>query len=141
MSGPVRRVRVVAALIDEPGVPGRFLAQQRLPAGSRGLLWEFPGGKVEPGESEPAALTRECQEELDVAVEVGRLLWRGEHTYPDLHVELALYRARLVSGEPRPLGAQALRYLTPTEMQALAFCEADLPLLEELANGALGPLD
>lgn len=142
MSGPgPRTVRVVAALIPHPEQPSRFLVQQRLPGGSRALLWEFPGGKVEAGEGEPAALARECQEELDVELAVGRRLWEGRHTYPDLTVELVLYAARIRAGDPRPLGAQALRFLTVAEMQALPFCEADIPLLEELAAGALGPLD
>ncbi|MBF5040876.1 (deoxy)nucleoside triphosphate pyrophosphohydrolase [Aggregicoccus sp. 17bor-14] len=139
-SGAVRTVRVVAALIPQRDAPGRFLVQQRLPGGSRALLWEFPGGKVEPGESEPEALARECREELDVQLAVGRRLWEGRHSYPDLTVELVLYAARIESGEPRPLGAQALRFLTIPEMQALPFCEADIPLLEELAQGRLGPL-
>ena len=83
-----RTVRVVAALIPQPGDGSRFLVQQRLPGGSRALLWEFPGGKVEAGETDEAALARECREELDVVLEVGRRLWEGRHTYPDLTVEL-----------------------------------------------------
>ncbi|HSP81629.1 MAG TPA: (deoxy)nucleoside triphosphate pyrophosphohydrolase [Myxococcaceae bacterium] len=132
---------MVAALIPQPGDDSRFLVQQRLPGGSRGLLWEFPGGKVEPGESEPEALARECQEELDVQLQVGRRLWAGRHEYVDLTVELVLYAARMVSGEPKPLGASSLAFLTPTEMQALPFCEADIPLLGELVEGRLGPLE
>ncbi|MBJ6765540.1 (deoxy)nucleoside triphosphate pyrophosphohydrolase [Myxococcaceae bacterium JPH2] len=139
MTAPApRTVRVVAALIPQPGQPQRFLVQQRLPGGSRALLWEFPGGKVERGESDEAALARECREELDVELRVGPRLWEGRHAYPDLTVELALYGATLVSGEPRPLGAQALAFHTPTEMQALPFCEADVPLLDELLAGRLG---
>ncbi len=136
-----RTVRVVAALIPKPEDGRRFLVQQRLPGGSRALLWEFPGGKVEKGETDEAALARECREELDVELVVGRRLWEGRHTYPDLTVELVLYLARLVSGEPRPLGAHALAFHTPAEMQALPFCEADIPLLDDLVAGRLGSLD
>jgi 8-oxo-dGTP diphosphatase len=136
-----RTVRVVAALIPRPEDGNRFLVQQRLPGGSRALLWEFPGGKVEPGETDEAALARECREELDVELAVGRRLWEGRHTYPDLTVELVLYAARLVSGEPKPLGAHALAFQTPAEMQALPFCEADIPLLNDLVAGRLGSLD
>lgn len=136
-----RTVRVVAALIPRPEDGHRFLVQQRLPGGSRALLWEFPGGKVEPGETDEAALARECREELDVELSVGRRLWEGRHTYPDLTVELVLHAARLVSGEPRPLGAHTLAFLTPAEMQALPFCEADIPLLDDLVAGRLGSLD
>lgn len=137
MSTP-RKVRVVAALIADPADASRFLVQQRLPGASRALLWEFPGGKVEPGESDPAALIRECEEELGVQLEVGALAWETRHEYPDLEVQLALYRARIRSGEPKPLGAQALRFAAPAQMQALPFCEADLPLIELLASGKLG---
>ncbi len=137
-AGVPRTVRVVAALIPQSPEGSRFLVQQRLPGGSRALLWEFPGGKLEPGETDEAALARECREELDVELQVGRRLWEGRHTYPDLTVELVLYAARVLSGEPRPLGAHALRFLTPAEMTALPFCEADLPLLEDLVAGRLG---
>jgi 8-oxo-dGTP diphosphatase len=133
-----RTVSVVAALISRPGDDRRFLVQQRLPGGSRGSLWEFPGGKVEPGETEPQALVRECQEELAVRLAVGRRLWAGRHEYPDLTVDLALYAARLEEGEPRTLGAQALAFLTPEEMLELPFCEADLPPLRALVQGQLG---
>ena len=135
-----RAVRVVAALIPQPGQGSRYLVQQRLPGGSRALLWEFPGGKVEPGESEPQALARECREELGVELQVGRRLWAGRHEYVDVTVELVLYAAQLVSGQPQALGAHALAWLTPGEMKALPFCEADLPLLEALSTGRLEPL-
>ncbi len=133
----MRRVRVVAALIAAPNDPSRYLVQQRLPDGARANLWEFPGGKVEPQEADEPALVREGREELGVELEVGGHLWGGVHAYADLTVQLELYAARIARGEPRPLGAQALRFLTAAEMQALPFCEADLPLLEALARGAL----
>ncbi|MFP2903577.1 (deoxy)nucleoside triphosphate pyrophosphohydrolase [Pyxidicoccus sp. 3LFB2] len=136
-----RTVRVVAALIPSREDAQRFLVQQRLPGGSRALLWEFPGGKVEPGETDEAALARECREELDVELSVGRRLWENRHTYPDLTVELVLYAAKLVTGEPKPLGAHQLAFQTPAEMQALPFCEADIPLLNDLVAGRLGSLD
>ncbi|MFL5318422.1 MAG: (deoxy)nucleoside triphosphate pyrophosphohydrolase [Myxococcaceae bacterium] len=129
-----KQVRVVAALIPDPENPSRFLVQQRLPGKSRPLLWEFPGGKVEAGETDEQALVRECREELAVELKVGALRWETVHGYPDLVVALALYSADLVSGTPQPLSCHALRYATPKEMQALPFCEADLPLLDELVR-------
>ncbi len=132
-----KSVKVVAALIPAAGDPSRFLVQQRLPGKSRPNLWEFPGGKVEPGETAAAALVRECREELEVELEVGRKLWETTHAYADLTVDLMLFAATIVRGEPKPIGSQALKFCTPAEMQALPFCEADLPLLEKLARGAL----
>jgi 8-oxo-dGTP diphosphatase len=128
----VKHVRVVAALIPDPADASRFLVQQRLPGKSRANLWEFPGGKVEPGETDAAALARECREELDVELQVGARRWGTTHAYDDLTVTLELLDARIASGTPKPLGAQALRFCTPAQMRALPFCEADLPLLEEL---------
>ncbi|MDP2271283.1 MAG: (deoxy)nucleoside triphosphate pyrophosphohydrolase [Archangium sp.] len=130
----MKTIRVVAALIADPRDPSRFLVQQRLPDKSRANLWEFPGGKVEPGETDEAALVRECQEELAVELRVGRRLWSTTHEYDDFTVQLELFAADIESGEPKPLGAQALRFCTPKEMQALPFCEADIPLLELLLS-------
>src|SRR5205814_10486769 len=98
-------------------------------------LWEFPGGKVEPGEGERAALARELREELGVRVQVGELYARLEHIYPDLQVELALYRARLHELEdPRPLTAEELRWVPRRALPGLPFCEADVPVLTRLAE-------
>jgi 8-oxo-dGTP diphosphatase len=130
-----KRVRVIAALIPAADDASRFLVQQRPADKSRANLWEFPGGKVEPGESDRSALLRECREELGVELEVGKRLWGTVHDYADLTVELELYAARIREGQPRPLGAQAIRFLKPEEMKALPFCEADLPLLELLSAG------
>jgi len=127
------RVRVVAALIPHPK-GDRFLIQQRPPGLRRGLLWEFPGGKVESGESDAQALVRECREELGVELSVGKCRWVGRHRYEDVEVELVLYEAEILRGTPAPLGAHALRFASLEEMRGLAFCEADLPLLDALAS-------
>lgn len=131
----MKTIRVVAALIADPSDATRFLVQQRLPEKSRANLWEFPGGKVEAGETDEGALARECQEELAVDLAVGRRLWSNTHAYSDLIVQLELFAAEIRKGEPQALGAQAIRFCTPIEMQALPFCEADLPLLESLVTG------
>lgn len=131
----VKHLTVVAALLPDPADSTRFLVQQRLPGASRGSLWEFPGGKVEPLECDEAALHRECREELCVEIGVGRRLAQTSHAYADLQVDLRLFAAVLRSGVPQPLHAQAIRFCTAAEMRGLAFCEADVPLLEALEAG------
>lgn len=135
-SNPKKHLRVVAALIADPA-GGGFLVQQRLPNASRALLWEFPGGKVEPGETDAQALARECREELAVELAVGRLRHETTHAYADLTVTLVLYDGAIVSGVPQPLSCHALRFATPAQMVQLPFCEADVPLIEALAAGRL----
>ena len=127
----MRRVRVVAALVERAGT---VLITRRFDKGERPGLWEFPGGKVEPGEEEKAALVRELREELGVETCVGPLYGRLEHLYPDLHVELALYRVEILPGpEPLPLEAADLRWEPRGELTRLSFCEADVPLVLKLA--------
>ena len=120
---------VVAALIwrDE-----RFLACQRPEHKARGLLWEFVGGKVEPGETREQALVRECREELDVTVVPGEVFMEVVHEYPDLTVHLTLFRTQLPEGEPKALEHNALRWITVQEIDQLAFCPADEVILERL---------
>lgn len=128
----MRRVRVVAAVVRRDG---RILVSRRRADAARGGLWEFPGGKVEPGESEPEALRREIDEELACAVEVGALICRHAHRYPDLEVELAFYACTLPPGaEPRPVGVAALEWAEPGELGTYAFCEADVPVLDTIAR-------
>lgn len=120
---------VVAALIWQGE---RFLACQRPPHKARGLLWEFVGGKVEPGETREQALIRECREELDVTVRVGGIFMELVHEYPDLTVHLTLFHAGIAEGTPRLLEHQALRWLTVKEMDQYPFCPADQAILARL---------
>lgn len=120
---------VVAALIWRGE---RFLACQRPAHKARGLLWEFVGGKVEPGETREQALIRECQEELAVTVEPLDIFMEVTHEYPDLTVHLTLFNARLREGEPQALEHHALRWITVREMEGLTFCPADQEILERL---------
>ncbi len=120
---------VVAALIWQGE---RFLACQRPPHKARGLLWEFVGGKVEPGETREQALIRECREELDVTVRVGGIFMELVHEYPDLTVHLTLFHAGIAEGTPKLLEHQALRWLTVEEMDQYPFCPADQAILARL---------
>ena len=123
---------VVAALIWEGD---RFLACQRPAHKARGLLWEFVGGKVEPGETHEQALVRECREELGVTVAVGECFLRVVHEYPDLTVRLTLFRAAIAEGVPQKLEHADLRWLTVEEMDAYPFCPADEVILQALREG------
>lgn len=120
---------VVAALIWRED---RFLACQRPAHKTRGLLWEFVGGKVEPGETKPQALIRECQEELGVTIEVGEQCMELTHEYPDLTVRLTLFHASIPQGDPRKLEHNDLRWITVEELGDLEFCPADQEIIEKL---------
>jgi len=128
----LRRVLVVAAVIERGD---EVLVSKRFPRGERAGLWEFPGGKVEAGEGERAALFRELREELGVRAQVGELYARVEHIYPDVQVELALYLASLAATEkPRPLQSDEVRWVRRRDLPGLPFCEADVPILTRLAE-------
>ena len=120
---------VVAALIWDGD---RFLACQRPAHKARGLLWEFVGGKVEPGETHAQALIRECREELGITVGVGDLFMELTHEYPDLTVRLSLYHAVIEAGVPQKLEHHALRWMLPSEVDDFSFCPADEDILKRI---------
>ena len=120
---------VVAALIWDGG---RFMICRRPAHKARGLLWEFVGGKVEPGETKAAALIRECREELDITLEVGDVFMDVVHEYPDLTVHLTLFTAKIAAGEPRLLEHSALAWITPDEIGQYEFCPADVEILAKI---------
>ena len=91
---------VVAALIWDQG---KFMICQRPGHKARGLLWEFVGGKTEPGETLEAALVRECREELDITVDVGDIFTQVIHEYPDIHIRLTLFNCTIAEGTPKLL--------------------------------------
>lgn len=124
---------VAAAVIRREG---RILICQRPANKGNPLLWEFPGGKREPGESLESCLARECREELGVEIAVGRLLAETTHAYPDITVHLSFFEAQLVSGDVTRREHAALRWVTPQEMGDYPFCPADIPLLDTLAKTA-----
>ena len=99
---------------------------------ARGMLWEFVGGKVEPGESKEQALVRECREELAVEVAVGDIFLEVTHAYPDITVHLTLFHASIVQGVPQKLEHNDIRYITVDEIPQYEFCPADEVILQKL---------
>lgn len=120
---------VVAALIWDGD---RFMICQRPAHKARGLLWEFVGGKLEPGESRAQALVRECREELAVTVDVGEVFTEVTHVYPDITVHLTLFHAVILSGTPKKIEHNDIRWIAPKEIEQYDFCPADVEILERI---------
>ena len=120
---------VVAALICEGE---KFMICQRPAHKARGLLWEFVGGKVEPGETKEQALIRECREELSVTLSVGDVFMDVIHEYSDITVHLTLFNATIADGVPQKLEHNDIRWITPNEIPNYAFCPADYKPVRKL---------
>ncbi len=120
---------VVAALIWDGD---RFLACQRPAHKTRGLLWEFVGGKVETGESLKDALIRECYEELAVKIRVREVFMELVHEYPDITVRLTLFNASISEGKIQMLEHNDIRWITTAEIDNYTFCPADEEILRKL---------
>jgi 8-oxo-dGTP diphosphatase len=124
-------IEVSAALIFHQG---KLLIAQRRAKDHLGGLWEFPGGKREAGESFEQCLVREIREELGVAVSVGELFEEVTHAYPEKSVHLKFFICKLLSGEPRPLGCAAFKWVAPAELNDYEFPAADAQLLQNLSR-------
>ncbi len=122
---------VVAALIWQGN---QFLICQRPAHKARGLLWEFVGGKVEPGETREEALIRECREELDIELKVGTVFMDVTHEYPDLTVHLTLFNASIAQGVPQRLEHNDIQWITPAQIPNYPFCPADVEILAKLTG-------
>jgi len=132
-------VDVVAALIWEKD---KFLICQRPATKARGLLWEFVGGKVEPGETMPQALRRECDEELAVKVDVGDQFMQVIHEYPDILIRLTLFHCTIPEGFPQALEHNDIRWIHPKQIDQFEFCPADTDILKKIKSiyGSKTPL-
>lgn len=122
---------VVAALVWKGN---KFMICQRPAHKARGLLWEFVGGKVEPGETKEQALIRECREELAVTVSVGEAFMDVIHEYPDITVHLTLFNAAIAEGVLQKLEHNDVRWITPGEISNFKFCPADEEIVKALSG-------
>jgi 8-oxo-dGTP diphosphatase len=131
-----RRTLVVAGLIL--GDDGRILIAQRRADQALGGQWEFPGGKVEPGEAPVAALARELREELGVAAAVGRIWDVLFHAYPDFDLVMLVYVCR-INGAPRAVEVADLAWVAPRDLAGWDILPADRPLVERLCVEGVPP--
>ncbi len=128
-------ILVAAAVIRRNG---RILVARRAPGQARAGLWEFPGGKVEAGETPQACLVREIWEELGIRIAVGALVAENVHHYPETTIHLLAFAATLTAGSPRLTVHDALRWLPPADLPLLALAPADLPVARRLAASPAG---
>jgi 8-oxo-dGTP diphosphatase len=126
-------IDVVCGVIEDSS--GRFLACLRPEGKHLGGLWEFPGGKVDPGESPESALARELREELDIEVKVGAALDPVLWCYDQANIRLLPFRCSITAGHPQPLEHERLHWCAPEDFDALAWAAADLPILVQIRNG------
>ena len=124
-------VHVAAAVLFDKK---RFLICQRPVGKARALLWEFPGGKLEVGETLEQCVQRECREELGISIQVDGRLMDIEHAYPDLTVKLTVFLAHIQSGTPQLLEHNACAWIACDQIDDYTFCPADEPILQRLKN-------
>ena len=134
MSAETTQVVVAALLFDQ----GRLLICQRSPRGRFPNKWEFPGGKVEPGETPQDALRRELREELGITAEIGAEVWSTDHQYPGFSpVRLHFFSVRRYDSVPKNRVFRKILWVNLRDLMLYDFLEADRPLVEQLQSGAL----
>ncbi len=129
-------IKVVAALIQSDG---KLLVCQRRRGTSFAMMWEFPGGKMKPGETLEQALVRELEEELGTKATIGPEVYRTQHRYAELGepIELVFFQAEVVLRSVRNLVFEQILWCNPSSLPELNFLPADKELIEKLASGAL----
>jgi 8-oxo-dGTP diphosphatase len=125
----LKTIRVVAAVIEQAE---RYLITQRRATSVLPLLWEFPGGRVEDGETDAQALRREVRFRIGVDIEPGKLVSFVSHPYEHYVVELYLYEAKLASGQPKPVNVNAFRWVQSSEFEHYSFTPADEASMSKL---------
>ena len=127
-----KHVEVVAGLIFRDG---RLLACQRRESGAFPLKWEFPGGKVEPGESFEECLIREIAEELDIQVAVGQQFGVVKHSFTHFKMRMVVFMCSFVSGTPKAIGCDTFAWVTRDELESYAFPVSDRNVITALRRG------
>jgi 8-oxo-dGTP diphosphatase len=125
------KIRVVGAMIEREG---KYLITQRPPRASLPLLWEFPGGRVEAGETDEEALARELREEMAIAVDVAERVVHVEHAYQNYDIDFCVYRCRLRGGDIQDLKVHAHRWVRPDELDEYEFPAADEKTIARLLD-------
>jgi 8-oxo-dGTP diphosphatase len=117
-----RKIRVVGAMIEKDG---RYLITQRPPTASLPLLWEFPGGRVEEGETDEAALARELEEEMAISVRVSERVIHVEHAYASYDIDFCVYRCEIRAGAIQHVRVHDHRWVRPEDLDQYEFPAAD----------------
>lgn len=111
---------------------GQMLIDRRKIGGTMGGLWEFPGGKIEPGETVEACIVREIQEELAIEIAVGEHLISIEHTYPTFHLTLTVHHCQHISGVPQPIESEEIRWVNISNLSNYQFPAANIEIINAL---------
>lgn len=133
ISFPPHKIIGVAVICN---AQGQILIDRRRLEGAMGGLWEFPGGKIEPGETVQECIKREIYEELAIDIEVGEHLITIDHTYTDLRVTLTVHQCRHVAGIPQPLECDEIRWVDLNELEQFEFPSANSQIIAELKQRA-----
>jgi mutator protein MutT len=113
---------------------GQILIDRRKAGSTMGGLWEFPGGKIEPGETAEACIVREIQEELAIEITVGEQLISIEHTYPTFHLKLIVHHCQHLSGIPQPIESEEIRWVNIADLNNYQFPAANIAIINALKN-------
>jgi 8-oxo-dGTP diphosphatase len=113
---------------------GQILIDQRKVGGTMGGLWEFPGGKIEPGETVEACIEREIWEELAIEITVGEQLISIDHTYPTFHLTLTVHHCQHISGVPQPIESEEIRWVNIGDLNNYQFPAANIAIINALQN-------